>query len=166
MKNSLVHSSMLLFALFITVSGKAQPTGSIFSPLLDSYYALKNALVAGDVSGAANHAASFNAAASTLDNKSMNADESKYFKSVQSTLIAESKAISTNKNLDKQRESFSKLSQAMITLAKTVKLDSKPVYVEYCPMKKASWLSAETAIRNPYYGSAMLTCGKLTDTLK
>jgi hypothetical protein len=33
-------------------------------------------------------------------------------------------------------------------------------------MKKASWLSSEAAIKNPYFGSAMLTCGKVTATLK
>ncbi|RYF82932.1 MAG: DUF3347 domain-containing protein, partial [Chitinophagaceae bacterium] len=36
----------------------------------------------------------------------------------------------------------------------------------YCPMKKALWLSNEKAIKNPYYGSAMLTCGKVTETIE
>jgi len=33
-------------------------------------------------------------------------------------------------------------------------------------MKDAYWLSNETAIKNPYYGSRMLTCGSVKDTLK
>jgi hypothetical protein len=165
-KNVVMKNLITLLALFISVSGKAQITGSVFSPILETYYAAKNALVAGDASGAAKHAASFNAAVSALDNKSMSADESNYFKSVQPALLTESKAIASSKDLAKQREAFSKLSQTMIILAKSVKLDTKPVYVDYCPMKKASWLSAEPAIKNPYYGSAMLTCGKITDTLK
>jgi len=33
-------------------------------------------------------------------------------------------------------------------------------------MKKSSWLSNDTSIKNPYYGSSMLTCGKVTGTLK
>ncbi|RYF85874.1 MAG: DUF3347 domain-containing protein, partial [Chitinophagaceae bacterium] len=45
------------------------------------------------------------------------------------------------------------------------KLSDKPVYVQYCPMKKATWLSSEKQIRNPYYGSSMLTCGEVTETL-
>ena len=28
------------------------------------------------------------------------------------------------------------------------------------------WLSEEQAIKNPYYGSSMLTCGKITETIK
>jgi hypothetical protein len=54
----------------------------------------------------------------------------------------------------------------MIVLAKAVKLSSDPIYEAYCPMKKASWLSSEKVIKNPYYGSAMLTCGSVRDTLK
>jgi hypothetical protein len=28
------------------------------------------------------------------------------------------------------------------------------------------WLSSEAVIKNPYYGKAMLTCGKVTETIK
>lgn len=42
------------------------------------------------------------------------------------------------------------------------------VYKQYCPMAfnndGASWLSAESVIRNPYFGSKMLNCGKITET--
>ncbi|RYF87461.1 MAG: DUF3347 domain-containing protein, partial [Chitinophagaceae bacterium] len=46
----------------------------------------------------------------------------------------------------------------------SLKLSSQPIYLQYCPMKKASWLSSEKQIRNPYYGSSMLTCGEVTET--
>jgi hypothetical protein len=36
----------------------------------------------------------------------------------------------------------------------------------YCPMKKSNWLSNEKTVKNPYYGSAMLTCGEVTGTIK
>lgn len=166
MKKMLVLPSVLITVLFFTITAKAQTTGFLLSPVLDNYFAVKNALVAGDAAGAAKYAASFSAAVSAVDISSMKANESNFFKSAQAVLLAESKSISSSKELAKQRDSFSKLSESMITLAKNVKLDTKPVYVEYCPMKKASWLSAEQAIKNPYYGSAMLTCGKVTDTLK
>jgi hypothetical protein len=32
--------------------------------------------------------------------------------------------------------------------------------------KGANWLSKENAIKNPYYGSSMLSCGKTTETIK
>lgn len=35
--------------------------------------------------------------------------------------------------------------------------------VAYCPMAKRSWLQPGDEIGNPYYGSAMATCGSLVD---
>jgi hypothetical protein len=32
--------------------------------------------------------------------------------------------------------------------------------------KGANWLSKESAIKNPYYGSQMLSCGKTVETIK
>jgi hypothetical protein len=68
-------------------------------------------------------------------------------------------------DLKKQRETFQSLSDNFYVMAKGVKLSSEPIYQQYCPMKKAAWLSSESAVKNPYYGSSMLTCGKVTDTL-
>lgn len=166
MKKVLVLSSMIVITVIIAIGSKAQPAGALLSPILDNYYAIKNGLVASDAAGASKFAAAFNAAVSAVDYKSMSSEESDYFNSVKTGLLAESKTIASTKELNKQREAFSKLSQNMITLAKKMKLDTKPVYVEYCPMKKASWLSSEQTIKNPYYGSAMLTCGKVTDTIQ
>ena len=53
----------------------------------------------------------------------------------------------------------------MALVAKAVKLTDAPVYKAYCPMKKAYWLSAEKEIKNPYYGSAMLSCGSVMETI-
>lgn len=32
--------------------------------------------------------------------------------------------------------------------------------------KGATWLSKENVVKNPYYGSMMLSCGKVTETIK
>ena len=64
---------------------------------------------------------------------------------------------------------FAKLSSAMIEVMKIIKPDYA-VYVDHCPMyndgKGADWLSKENGIKNPYYGSQMLTCGKVKETIK
>jgi hypothetical protein len=53
----------------------------------------------------------------------------------------------------------------MFELVKGLMLHTTTLYEQYCPMKKATWLSETAAIKNPYYGSQMLTCGKTTETL-
>jgi hypothetical protein len=44
------------------------------------------------------------------------------------------------------------------------------IYYQNCPMynngKGANWLSKDISIKNPYYGSQMLTCGKTVETIK
>jgi hypothetical protein len=37
------------------------------------------------------------------------------------------------------------------------------LYQQFCPMydKGSAWLSMEKEIRNPYYGSKMMACGKV-----
>jgi hypothetical protein len=43
------------------------------------------------------------------------------------------------------------------------------LYQDYCPMyndgKGAIWISETKEIKNPFYGSQMLTCGSLKKTL-
>lgn len=77
--------------------------------------------------------------------------------------------ISKTSDPKKQREAFDTLSENIYQLAKVSKQEA-PVYLQHCPMandgKGANWLSREEAIKNPYYGSKMLTCGKVTATIK
>jgi hypothetical protein len=80
-------------------------------------------------------------------------------------LLKDATPISETKDIKVQREHFTNLSNNMASLAKSVKLTTEPIYQAYCPMKKANWLSNDKAIKNPYYGSAMLTCGKVVETI-
>jgi hypothetical protein len=47
---------------------------------------------------------------------------------------------------------------------------NEAIYYQNCPMynkgKGANWLSKDNAIKNPYYGKEMLTCGKTIETIK
>lgn len=80
-------------------------------------------------------------------------------------LLKHTALIYGTKDIKVQREHFAPLSMSIIALAKSSKLSASPIYVQYCPMKKSSWLSSEKSVKNPYYGSAMLTCGKVTETI-
>lgn len=128
------------------------------SQLLTSYYGIKDALVASDASQAAASAGTFIKAANGIDYKII-AEGNIH------ALVKDAGAISETIDLKKQREQFARLSTNMITLAKAVKLGTNPAYETYCPMKKVSWLSDSKTIKNPYYGSAMLSCGNVVETI-
>lgn len=139
---------------------------SPLSQLLTLYYDIKNALVKGDASTAATKAGEFVKAINGVDMKKLPEADMNAFMPLQEKLAFDAKHISETKEIGHQREHFQSFSNNFYKLAKAVKLSDKPVYQDYCPMKKAYWLSSEAAIKNPYFGTQMLTCGKISDTIK
>lgn len=153
--------------LVITVlSVQAQKTSSALSPIFSLYYNVKDALVNSDPAMSSVKASELVNTVNAIDAKTLAATEQNTFASLKIKLATDAKMLSQTKNIEKQRAFFSSLSTNIYTLAKTVKLSGEPIYYAYCPMKKAYWLSNEAAIKNPYYGSQMLTCGKVNETLK
>ena len=160
MKNSL--SIMVIFAsLLFSVKSYSQDSTQQkqLSQLLTQYYAIKDALVDGNATNASTSADQFIKVANSIDYKLISEGNI-------NTLLKDATSISESKDIKKQREIFVNFSNNMIALAKSVKLTAEPVYQAYCPMKKANWLSNEKTIKNPYYGNAMLSCGKVVETIR
>jgi len=121
--------------------------------LLNSYLAIKNALVLSDQKTAK--------AAITEFQKKITAE--KTFSQKKDLQIAIDKIANVN-SLEKERAAFNEVSTLFWKVVKSADMASTPVYYQYCPMKKAYWLSIEKDIKNPYYGASMLTCGKVVET--
>lgn len=138
---------------------------SALSSLLTSYYGLKNSLVASNSSEAAANSAAFVKLLTTVDMKELPPSAMEVFMPLQEKMAFDARHIAESKDIAHQREHFANFSANFFKLAKAVKLTDQPVYYDYCPMKKAYWLSAEEVIKNPYFGSQMLTCGKVNETL-
>ena len=148
-----------LFVIIASNKSSAQETSkSEPAQLLSIYYDIKDALVSGNASVASAKAGDFVKTLNGIDTKIVG-------EANRDALLKDITSISNSKDLKEQRVSFAPFSENMIALAKTVKLSAEPVYQQYCPMKKASWLSSQQAIKNPYYGSSMLTCGSVKATL-
>ena len=52
-----------------------------------------------------------------------------------------------------------KISEIYIKNGKS--LENSELKVVKCPMAKARWIQKGSAIKNPYYGNKMLTCGEI-----
>ncbi|MBB1287342.1 DUF3347 domain-containing protein [Flavisolibacter sp. BT320] len=133
--------------------------------VLPLYLDIKNALVSDNAALASSTADAFTKAVTAIDMNTVSASEMNAFMATQKRLVAEAGQVAATKDIKKQRDAFASLSASMIALAKGAKLSAQTVYVETCPMKKASWLSSEPAVKNPYYGKQMLTCGKVTESI-
>jgi len=159
MKNNL-SILFVLTSLFFSFTAYSQDSiqQKQLSQLLTHYYSIKDALVTGNANDASSSADQFIKVANSIDYKLISEGNI-------NTLVKDATSISESKEVAKQRQYFSNFSDNMISLAKTVKLSVTPIYQAYCPMKKANWLSSEKTIKNPYYGNAMLSCGKIVETI-
>jgi hypothetical protein len=166
MKNTIFFLFLVIAAVLYPGLSQSQQKGSALQGILTEYYDIKNALVSSDAAGASKSAGELIRLTNSIEVNSLAASEQALFKSLQTKLVNDASKIAGSKDINAQRVSFQTLSQNMITLVKGAKLSSSPVYIDYCPMKKASWLSAEQVIKNPYYGNAMLSCGNVSETLK
>lgn len=71
-------------------------------------------------------------------------------------------AIEAAKNLKGARDAFGRLTDAVMAAGKAEGWkDVEGVRIGFCPMVSKSWLQKDEQVRNPYYGSQMLTCGEL-----
>lgn len=134
----------------------AQPifTDVKFNTAFTVYLQLKDALIAGDQTQSAKHATQL---------VTLFRDAGLKQQSLQANTISRAKSI------DAMRETFISMNDDLTTLVKKKSIKSGKVYIAYCPMANdnngAYWLSAEKAIRNPYFGSKMMRCGEVKEEI-
>jgi Cu(I)/Ag(I) efflux system membrane fusion protein len=131
----------------------------------ESYFELKNHLIADDFQAAYESAKASNELLNQIDMSVFTGESYQewmsYSKELKSSLLEADKA----NEIEQLRTAFIPISNTMIQLNKAFRPLNDTVYTQYCPMannnKGADWLSKEKEIKNPYFGSSMLNCGEL-----
>lgn len=149
-----------------TSSDAPQATGEALGPVFDAYFDLKDALVASDAKKAAAQAAELSAAVKAVPMEGMDADLHNLWMDVMEFLANTSSGIASKADLGAQRIAFAELTEPMLALVRT-RPGSVPIYLDHCPMYEggSDWLSRDKAIRNPFYGAQMMTCGSVKETI-
>jgi hypothetical protein len=163
----------ITFTMLFAVVSNAQDLGKIDATVqkqigasLTSYYTLKDALVDSDAAKASVEADELAKTFDAVDATKMTAAQKTLWGKLEKLLRLDAKHIKDNKETEHQREHFAKLSNNMYALVFKFKANETEAYLQYCPMKKSSWLSNSKDVRNPYYGNKMLDCGSVKATLK
>jgi len=137
--------------------------------VFDNYFALKDALVKSDGNLASTKAAALLASIKAVEMGKLTTEEHTVWMKVMKDLAFDTEHIEETKDAGHQRAHFNTLSDNVYQVLKVSKYE-QPVYYQNCPManggKGANWLSKENAVKNPYYGSQMLTCGKTVETIE
>ncbi len=136
--------------------------------VIDNYFLVKDALVKSDGNATATASKELLTAINTIKMDKLEMDVHMVWMKVVNQLKEDAQHIADTKDVKHQREHFMTLSKDIYALIKVSKNET-PVYYQFCPMyndgKGANWLSKENAVKNPYYGSMMLSCGKTVETI-
>lgn len=145
------------------------PAVNPLSEVYAAYFSLKDALTKDDGNTAAAKAKELYKAIGAVKMEKLKTDEHTVWMKVLEDLKFHTTHVSETKEVAHQREHFASLSKNMHEVMKAIKPDYT-VYYDFCPMynnnKGANWLSKESGIKNPFYGSQMLTCGSVKETIK
>ena len=137
--------------------------------VFDNYFLVKDALIGSNGNNTAVASKELVTAINNVKMDKLDVDVHMVWMKVVNTIKKDAENIGNTKDVKIQRDYFTTLSKDMYTLIKVSKYET-PVYYQFCPMfndgKGANWLSKENAVKNPYYGSMMLSCGKTIETIK
>ncbi|MBO3700732.1 DUF3347 domain-containing protein [Roseivirga sp. E12] len=144
--------TVTVFTLLIAACGSKSEKEQVSDQknLVDSYLAVKDALVATNASKAKAAATKF---------LEVNTNDQ---------LTPDLQMIASNDDVAAQRKAFEGLSMKMYDMLRRRGSDTV-LYKQYCPMafnnKGAFWLAAEMEVNNPYFGDVMLHCGSVQEKI-
>jgi hypothetical protein len=151
------------------ISSKSQVKKEDLKLVFDNYFKLKDSLIQSNQKVAANASTELLTSINTVKINELEMEVHMVWMNVLEDMKQDATTISTANAIERQRKAFISLSEKMYQLAKVIKVGI-PIYFQHCPManegKGANWLSKEKEVKNPYYGSTMLSCGKVVETIK
>ncbi len=127
-------------------SALMQPVKSV----LDDYLNIQAELAKDSLKGVDEHASAISKAVKGDDMKMLSPDVAK-----------QAETLAQAKDLKAARAAFKPLSASLVKYLADNKAGVGTYHEAWCPMVKASWLQTGTAIKNPYMGKQMLSCGEL-----
>ena len=131
--------------------------------IIDNYLQIKNALVADDQEAAAQAGGKLVGEFEDFDQSNYSSEEQQELADIIEDAKEHAEHIAESA-IDHQREHFDILSKDVIDMI-AITGTNKKLYQDFCPMynnnKGAQWLSASKEIKNPYFGSKMMDCGKI-----
>lgn len=157
----------------LSVSQNTGPFNQSFSQLLNAYYTLTDAFVAADTVRINSAARTLRQRADSLRIRDIQGDSTGAIRetagSFSTTIAGSASAIGSERDIEAKRRELNVITDALWSLTRTVKYNGEKIFYQHCPMafkeQGAYWLSSSAAIRNPYMGSDMRSCGEVADSV-
>ncbi|MEN2416260.1 DUF3347 domain-containing protein [Flavobacterium mesophilum] len=130
-----------------------------------SYLALKNSFLTSDSLAVVKNAEALKNSLKNFKFKKLSLEKMNEATIARREIIELATALTTIKNINKQRKIFETLSVKYWDQASKFKPADETLYLQVCPMTGAVWTSDSKEIKNPYYPKNMLTCGEVKASL-
>jgi len=146
------------------------PSSSVFrlslSTLYSAYAELQQALAADDVDAARKAAGTLRGSLESVNAGGLPREANVRWLEERDMLSLSTKRAVEAAAIDQLRLAFGSISRSVLSLERTFRhADASLRFEAFCPMamdnQGASWLQLDRDIRNPYFGSSMLTCGEV-----
>jgi Cu(I)/Ag(I) efflux system membrane fusion protein len=133
------------------------------NPVFTAYLEIHDALASDDAGSARNAASELGTALDGVDMEILDGDAHVEWMKALGSLEGSLTDIRDADGIVRIRTAFAPLSDAVIYLARAFGTTGHtPLYLKHCPMALdnagADWLQADPETRNPYFGSAMISC--------
>ncbi len=136
--------------------------------VFNNYFEVKDALVSTNASAAAAKSANLVSSLKAIKMNELPMDVHMVWMKVMKELESDAQKIANSKKIEDQRKALIPVTKNIYALMKVAKTET-PTYYQFCPManggKGANWLSKENEVKNPYYGSMMMSCGSTIETI-
>lgn len=136
--------NLTVFAVCAVAAAASVLAAADWKPVVDPYLKIQTALAGDSMQGVAANATAIAAAAAKLG-------------ATGAPVAEAAKKVGAAADIKAARSAFMDLSETLIRAAGEAL--APDIRTAYCPMVKRHWLQTDKEIRNPYYGSSMLTCG-------
>ncbi|MGC1203528.1 MAG: DUF3347 domain-containing protein [Flavobacteriaceae bacterium] len=140
--------------------------GAKAEAVLADYFMLKDALVGDDTKKAAQAGTKLVASLKAFDMSGYTKEQQEELADITEDATEHAEHIAKSE-LEHQREHFKTLSKDITDMV-DITGTKNTLYQQFCPMydKGSAWLSTSNEVKNPYYGSKMLKCGKVQKTIQ
>ena len=140
------------------------------TPLYDSYLQLQVALATDDVAAAKAAFVSLQKATQAVPMQELTGDGHMQWMEYAGSLEDAARDGQQAGSLEQARSAFRVASNVTLSIARSFGNSGEaPLYQFHCPMafssEGADWIQTGKATRNPYFGSAMSSCGVLQETI-
>ncbi len=140
------------------------------SPIIPVYLTIGEALATDDIGATTQGIAKLHQFIGTINPQSLSGNAAERWTVEQKSLSTIAARMSQASDLSEMRSAFALLSEELLALHRIFGFSTgNQLFELHCPMafdgRGASWIQSERAVRNPYYGAAMLKCADKVEPL-